>query len=283
MGIISHTSRALHTSRMRVGYEFMTKSPMDDSVRATLIAECAEITSLTSFDEILDGSGSKRALAIQGLDLRDRDEQIREREWPHTVFLGCLLTAASDAHVSASGATIFPPFTDLPFNPYRGHLYSPEELRSNDLDARIYEHQARWRTNPPAPILEALAQRIHDHAIDDALQSSLTAHDKVVAIMGGHGLERDAETYRTVALVARELTRSGHLVVAGGGPGAMEAGNLGAWLSPHPDDALDCAIETLSEALDYFDEGIRRRRPSRRERFSQRSDESGRTHLVLWS
>ena len=224
---------------------------MDDSARAILVAECAEVTSLKAFDGILEGSGSERALAIQGLDLRDRDAQIREREWPHTAFLGCLMTAASDAHVSASGATIFPPFTDLPFNPYRGHLYSPEELRSNDLDARIYEHQARWRTSPPAPILEALAQRIHDHAIDDALQSFLTAHDKVVAIMGGHGLERDAETYRTVAVVARELTRSGHLVVTGGGPGAMEAGNLGAWLSPHPDDALDRAIETLSEALDY--------------------------------
>jgi predicted Rossmann-fold nucleotide-binding protein len=251
MGNISHTSRAHHTSRMPVGYEFMTNSPIDDSARATLIAECAEITTLESFDETLVGPGSERALAIQGLDLRDHDVQIREREWPHTVFLGCLLTVASDAHVSTSGATIFPPFTDLPFNPYRGHLYSPEELFANDLDARIYEHQSRWRTNPPAPILEALAQRIHDHAIDDALQSFLTAHDKVVAIMGGHRLTRDAATYRTVAVVARELTRSGHLVVTGGGPGAMEAGNLGAWLSPQPDDALEHAIETLSDALDY--------------------------------
>lgn len=31
----------------------------------------------------------------------------------------------------------------------------------------------------------------------------------------------------------------------------MEAGNLGAWLAPQPDEALDQAIETLSADVDY--------------------------------
>ena len=31
----------------------------------------------------------------------------------------------------------------------------------------------------------------------------------------------------------------------------MEAGNLGAWLAPQPDDALDVAIAILSEEVDY--------------------------------
>jgi predicted Rossmann-fold nucleotide-binding protein len=216
-----------------------------------LIPECAEITSLEAFAEVLVDPGSKRALAIQGLNLLDHTDGLVCRSWPHTAFLGCAMTSDAETHVVSTGATIFPPFESLPYNAYRGHLYTPDELRANDLDGTIYRHQARWRQEPPAPILEALAQRIHDHAIDDALHSYLSHHDKVVAIMGGHNLHRDANTYRTVAIVARSLTRTGHLVVTGGGPGAMEAGNLGAWLAPQPDQALDSAIETLRQAVDY--------------------------------
>ena len=146
---------------------------------------------------------------------------------------------------------MFPPFSGLPYNPYRGSLYTPEELRLGGLDERIYTHQSTWRNEPPAPILEALAQRIHDHAIDNALTSFLSRHPKVVAIMGGHSLKRDADTYRTVAIIARALTQTGHLVVTGGGPGAMEAGNLGAWLATADDSAIDEAIETLRVATDY--------------------------------
>lgn len=226
-------------------------SSPDDMHRALLIPECAEVMSLAQFDLLLEGSQSQSALAIQGLDLRKREQALIDRPWPHAIFLGCLMTPAAEDHVAESGATIFPPFTGLPYNPYRGTLYSPEELRTDDLDARIYAHQARWRAEPPAPIIEALAQRIHDHAIDDALHGFLSDHEQVVAIMGGHSLHRHEETYRSVAMVARSLTRSGMLVVTGGGPGAMEAGNLGAWMAPHDDDALDDAIQLLSSAVDY--------------------------------
>ena len=216
-----------------------------------MITECAEIATIEHFDERIVAKDTLGALAVQGLDLRDRESAVLAHEWPHAVFLGCLLTPAAESHVLASGATVFPPFDHLPYNPYRGQLYSPDELRNDDLDGTIYEHQAKWRTAPPAPILEALAQRIHDHAIDEALHGFLVDHPKVVAIMGGHSLTRDQPTYRVVADVARALTRSGRLVVTGGGPGAMEAGNLGAWLSSQPDDALDDALAVLSLAVDY--------------------------------
>ena len=39
-------------------------------------------------------------------------------------------------------------------------------------------------------------------------------------------------------------------VVTGGGPGAMEAANLGAWLSSAPDDGLDVALQLLSVATE---------------------------------
>ncbi len=229
----------------------MTKDCDEEISGRTVIPDCAHITSVQSFGEIGSDLGDSSPIAVQGLDLTDQTEHIVSRLWTRTTFLGCAMTIQAEKHAEASGATIFPVFEQLPYNPYRGALYTPEELRSNDLDERIYHHQAKWRRNPPAPILEALAQRIHDHAIDDALNSFLLDWDKIVAIMGGHSLHRTDDTYATVALVARSLTRAGYLVVTGGGPGAMEAGNLGAWMAPHPDAALDIALERLSSAVDY--------------------------------
>ena len=228
----------------------MTEPLSSGMPESSIISECAEISSLEAFDRQVEIALTEAPLAIQGLDLRSRSDALQQNRWPQTVFLGCRLDEDSTAAVRASGATILPPFTGLPYNPYRGTLYTSAELR-NGLDDAIYEHQVRWRKHPPAPILEALAQRIHDHAIDDALQSFLSAHPKVVAIMGGHSLTRDDSTYRTVAVTARALTRHGYLVVTGGGPGAMEAGNLGAWVSNHPDEALDNALVTLATAVDY--------------------------------
>lgn len=214
-------------------------------------AECVEVKTLAAFDETAATNRTDAPLVFQGLDLSERTDTLLAHTWPHSVFLGCEMAPTAEAYLSGTSATLFPAFENLPYNPYRGSLYTPAELREGGLDSTIYYHQERWRKNPPAPILEALAQRIHDHAVDDALGSYLAAHDKVVAIMGGHSLHRDEATYRTVAVVARALTRSGHLVVTGGGPGAMEAGNLGAWLAPHPDDALDTALATLAEEVDY--------------------------------
>ena len=100
-----------------------------------------------------------------------------------------------------------------------------------------------------------MAQRIHDHAIDDALAELLAQHPAVVAIMGGHRLARTDDVYRDVAIVARSLTRSGFLIATGGGPGAMEAANLGAWLAPEPDTALDSALALLGAAPTYDVDG----------------------------
>lgn len=216
-----------------------------------IVVNCTDVPTIEAFDEIISQAATNRPLAIQGLDLRERRDDLLDNDWPHTVFLGCLMEDAIAHHVHTTGATVFPAFEGIPYNPFRGSLYTSDELREGDLDGAIYEHQSKWRKHPPAPILEALAQRVHDHAIDNALDRFLTDHEKVVAIMGGHGLTRDDDTYKTVVRIARALTRSGHLVVTGGGPGAMEAGNLGAWLAAHPDEALDQAVEMLSVAVDF--------------------------------
>ncbi|MGI9605584.1 MAG: hypothetical protein ACR2P0_05540, partial [Acidimicrobiales bacterium] len=176
-----------------------------------VVTECSEIMSDSGFRELVDRAPATREFVVQGLDLVDRTQEILGRPWYDTTFLGCRMDADADDHIRTTGGVTFPAFDRLPYNPYRGTMYSPSELRHGELDRSIYEHQQRFREAGSVPILEALAQRIHDHAIDDALHEFLFEHDRVVAIMGGHSLHRDEPTFRTVVTLARELARQGFL------------------------------------------------------------------------
>jgi hypothetical protein len=89
------------------------------------------------------------------------------------------------------------------------------------------------RTGGAAPktLDNRLAQAGHDARIAEALKVFLDrpSAPKLVGIMGGHGLPRSTTgAYAAVARLAKHLTREGYLIVTGGGPGAMEAGHLGA-------------------------------------------------------
>jgi predicted Rossmann-fold nucleotide-binding protein len=125
-------------------------------------------------------------------------------------------------------------------------------------DGQIYDYfQRRRQRGRDAPVMDALAFRIHDHAIDDALHGLLYPDDapnrQVVGVMGGHQMARTDPRYRQVADVAWTLAQDDVLVATGGGPGAMEAANLGAYLSRHDRAALDDAIDRLAAAPNYED------------------------------
>jgi predicted Rossmann-fold nucleotide-binding protein len=249
-----------------------------------------EIESLDALHAHIDQAGSLESVVVQGLDLRGDDAAtaVESVSAEDACFLGCLLTDATEDHIHGTGGTVFPAFTGIPFHPYRASLYSPEELmqgyeRGNGqdlaatVDGQIYDYYtARQRTGRDVPVMDALAFRIHDHAIDDALTALLhpdSAPDrKVVGIMGGHQLARDTATYRDVARLGWHLTRAGFFVATGGGPGAMEAANLGAALAGQDAAALDTAIDTLSEAPHYEDDGYVDRAYAVRERFADRAE-----------
>ena len=222
-----------------------------------------EIHTIEEFDAHLDRHRSLDGVVVQGVDLSTRSSEIEAISCAGGTFLGTRFSATTLEHVLESGAVVFPRLPDLPFDTYRSRLYAQGELltgwSANDgssfdddsLDSKIYRWASQHAKGTNMLVLDALAQRLHDHAIDDALSEHLAGHGDVVAVMGGHSMLRNAPAFRTVAELGRGMAREGWHVATGGGPGAMEAANLGAWLAPFSDDALDVAIELLNAEPDF--------------------------------
>jgi len=151
------------------------------------------------------------------------------------------------------GAPVLPPFDDLPFEVYRARLYDYAELATplpDDATRTLDERIGAWFRTSTAEVPDAVVRALHDATIDVAL-ARFVGGRRMVGVMGGHATARGDELYRGVAELGRELTRSGWCVATGGGPGVMEAANLGAWFAAHDDAALDVALDLLATTPPY--------------------------------
>ena len=252
--------------------------------------DAVEIESAPQLVGYIESYGHMRNVVVQGLDLRPdaHAAAVRGVSAEDACFLGCRMAPSTEDHIRESGGTIFPAFTGIPFHPYRGSLYTTEELMEgyrrgeydslhDTVDRQIYDYfTARTARQNATPVMDALAFRIHDHAVDDGLtdllqtppqprpdvvsgngkvlgQTGDVGRRRVVGVMGGHRLERDDPAFWKVAHIGWQLARAGFFVATGGGPGAMEAANLGAYLSREDASALDKAIDHLTAAPHYED------------------------------
>ena len=132
--------------------------------------------------------------------------------------------------------------------PVRTSLYTAAELYdtaryADSLDARTWA-----ASRPPITRDAALEHALHDHAIDLALEAWIHGRT-LVGVMGGHRLERGHPEYAAAARLGAALGVH-HVVATGGGPGAMEAANLGGRYAAAP-DALGEALAMLAEAPSY--------------------------------
>ena len=194
-----------------------------------------------------------RDIAVMGVDLRRERLDWSAARVDRTMLLGCRLPEGVADQLTARGVDVFAGLDGLPFAPYRSELYTCAELAAvtdagatATLDARI----AAWFERSSVSVRDALIRAVHDATIDAAVARFVVGR-RVVGVMGGHALARDAAFYRTVAVTGRALTRGGFTIATGGGPGVMEAANLGAWMAEFADDALDDALAMLSEAPRY--------------------------------
>ncbi|MCL8027133.1 LOG family protein [Nocardioides bruguierae] len=229
-----------------------------------------DVTSTAELERRLDrGARTLSGWRLRGLDLRHVGHRLRRADVSGATFLGCTFAEGDAEAVDAGGALVLPALPDVPVDCYRGHLYSAEELFdgptwADSLDGRAYA----WSQEADPAILPedsttppTLARALHDHAIDLALGRWREGRS-LVGLMGGHQATRGDISYADAArlglLLATAPASAGRpalSVTTGGGPGAMEAANLGARLGggglAAGEDALAAAIEHLAVVPSY--------------------------------
>ena len=206
-------------------------------------------------------------VTLQDIDFSGIDINWDALKINNTTFLGCTLPLEAELILRRKGAYLYFHPKDHPYRPYRKELYTWRELmqgwgneRDDSLDYRIYRHFSKNRVRPN--INEALCQRIHDHSIDAALRDLIgfdgagMTRQRCVGIMGGHGTRRTDPYYEKTVRTAKMLTEADYLVVTGGGPGIMEAGNLGAYMAGKSEEDLLRALRGLQRAPHYTDPGF---------------------------
>lgn len=199
------------------------------------------------------GSDPVEPATIQSLDLSGMDAAFAKVRLTGSVFLGCEFGPGLAAKIHAEGAGLV---SELAVLPPSLPAFSPGIYTVADLYEGMAEDGSSWEKTPdyqgfdffnkeanvPKQLspAQSIAARLHDTVQQQAVERFLKDKD-VVAIMGGHDFKRvldpkdkatgKADVYWECVSIAKELTEKGFLVLTGGGPGLMEAGNLGALLA----------------------------------------------------
>ena len=139
---------------------------------------------------------------------------------------------------------------------YEGFKIDDENSYGKCFDGKVYQYyQFTGMQDPGAN--ESLARSLHDHGIHAALRIFMEEHDpqRWVGVMGGHAMLRTDRMFRDIAALSKRLTEEGFIMLSGGGPGAMEATHLGAWMAGRTGEELDEAMAMLTPTPSFRDKG----------------------------
>jgi predicted Rossmann-fold nucleotide-binding protein len=216
-----------------------------------------ELQSTAELAEWLAAGRPLGGVRLQDVDLGPVEEPLlHETRLRGLVVLGGCASPELLVHLQSHGAVVFPEDPDAPVDVYRAHLYTGRELYAgvdgpggyaSTVDFRAYAwcRDVRLAGDAYASLLKA----IHDDSVSDALDEWVAGR-RVVGIMGGHAEPRDSGGYAAAARLGHALAAAGLTVATGGGPGAMEAANLGA-VAPSL-EALDEAVARLRPVASFL-------------------------------
>ncbi|WP_313812023.1 LOG family protein [Glutamicibacter sp.] len=231
-----------------------------------LPARAVNITTLAEFDrlaaEALNRPSARgRGWRVHRIDLSGRDTVLSSLDLSEALFIDCQYSAHGQEIIERTGGLCMDSGRHLPFRTSDRRLYTPQELyegiRSQTydkvLDAQIYAYSQQ--RNPGAiDDADAMATTLHDHHIGQSLISEIydgTFKDApIIGVMGGHAMDRGTPQYAQTLKLGSMLTRSGYAVATGGGPGAMEAANAGAWLADYDQEDIKTALSMLAAEPD---------------------------------
>ncbi len=205
---------------------------------------------------------------FQGQNLLSFSDALVAKRLHGCAFLGCKMTETLAVSAAKAGCLIIPCIDGL-FDAFRPVLYRPHDLYDKFdpadpfasyekcFDKVIYNSYKRDGNILDVDVEVIIARRLHDASVAEALDDvlNLERRKKTVAIMGGHDIGRDLRIYRDVASLCQQLAVKRYTIITGGGPGLMEAANLGAYTAGFEDRAniLDQALAMLKEAPKYND------------------------------
>ncbi len=188
-------------------------------------------------------------------------QEALRHEFRNCVFLACKMPHGLKRKFTDS--LVFPDLGEL-FR-FKSSLYTAEtlydgyemgkpETLKTCYDGRIYQHYLE-KGKRATDVKETLRRTLHDHSISTALHEFLSPYGEkdIVGVMGGHCISRGEKQYEDIAHISKRLTEEGKLMISGGGPGAMEATHLGAWMAGREEEELQEALKTLRKAAEYTD------------------------------
>ena len=237
-----------------------------------------EVSSIEALPEPAAGTNIIVHYAFQYIDFNEVPWYAEDNLFIDCCFFGCTLVPGMNLRMESCLALPRMGMIYKAFNPnlysgdtlYAGFDPAHEETFDTCFDNRVYtEYLDKGKRSDDVRV--TLGRSLHDHSIGDAMYDFLDRYDEhdVVGIMGGHGLLRTDPIFRQIALISKQLTERGKLMVSGGGPGAMEATHLGAWMAGRPDGDLDEALAMLASAPTFHDKGWLRTAFEVRQRFPQ--------------
>ena len=228
-------------------------------------ANYIEIEELDALRQLLSRTEVVRRYAFQAVNFEKSGFPVENYRFEDCLFMGCIIPPRM--YYAMNEQCIVLPRVKMPYKVFPNKLYNARTLY---LHYKPGEHETFYTCydticyerymalgKETSDIKETLCRVLHDHSIGNALDQFITRYDPkdVVAVMGGHAVKRTDPSYKQIVQISKRLTEIGKLMVSGGGPGAMEAVHLGAWLAGRDDDAVEDALQIMSICPTFRDAG----------------------------